>query len=166
MKLCIANYQNKSTKAIASHTPSSVLSIVCSDLAWIEKHFGDKRISVHIDHTWITLSVDPHGRARWSKVMKDGRRSISFTHHTDLKHFGTTYIPINHITLNDGAVMFMVPSEEELVTPIKRRKKTPPPPIVISLSDAVRAVNQHLKRCPDATAEIRDRELVVLIEYR
>ena len=167
MKLSIANYNNKSNKG---HGKSNLV-IHCNDLGWVEEHFGDRLVTGTITHEQIRLRVDPHGKNRWGKVTK-GRRQISIFHDTDLRLFGATYIPINHINLdafNDGSgdCIIMIPSEEELVTPIKRIKPKGKQIPKISLREAVEAVNAHkMQFGSDLCLSIDPKgELRALIEY-
>lgn len=150
--------------SIASYASGLVLT--CNDLQWVEQHFGDNKISPVIRHDKITLKVDPHGRFRWGGIIK-GRRQIKIIHDTDLRKFGNTYIPITHIDIADGHVVIYMPSEEELVTPIRKKKlKKPSPPAEgVSLREAVRIVNHHVRTCPDLVLEIRASCLHALIEY-
>lgn len=144
MKLSIANYANGGNKGKGSRN----LVIQCNDLQWIERHFGDRKITCKIDCAQVILSVDPHGRSRWGKVQRDGMRRLSIIHDTDLRLFGATYINMTHIDLkpsgNGDTVILHVPSEEELVTPIKANRRRGKAALVkIALGDAVRAVNIH-----------------------
>lgn len=164
MKLCIANYDNSTSKG-----GSRNLVIHCNDLNWIAENFGDRKVSATVGGGKITLKVDPHGHSRWGAVSK-GRRQISLTHDTDLRLFGATYIPINHIDIKEaGTVVIFIPSEEELVTPIKKKTKPKQPHHVknISLGDAVRAINSHKKTWGnDLALSIKpDGTLLALIEF-
>jgi len=96
MKLCIANYDNSTSKG-----GSRNLVIHCNDLKWIEENFGDKKITASIGGGKINLRVDPHGHSRWGAVSK-GRRQIAITHDTDLRLFGATYI-LSHVPAEASA---------------------------------------------------------------